>query len=125
VTHTHVAAAEDGTAALTIDGLGEGVSDAYIGVVPLGEIGEVGASWSWSASVVPGDTGAPEDTDLPDDTGAPDTGDDGTGGGGKEPKGQGEDETDCGCAAGGAAPGAVWLAAVALGAVTRRRRRSW
>ncbi|MDP2313626.1 MAG: hypothetical protein Q8P41_12020 [Pseudomonadota bacterium] len=53
VTHTSVRADASGVAEVVIHGIGEDVSDAYVAVVPLGDIGETGAAWSWGATVIP------------------------------------------------------------------------
>lgn len=51
VQHDVVRADEDGLADVVIVGLGEDVTDVYIGVVPMGAIGTTGAGWSWSAAL--------------------------------------------------------------------------
>jgi MYXO-CTERM domain-containing protein len=39
----------DGKGQLSIEGLGAGITDAWVGVVPVGTIGEQGAEFTWSA----------------------------------------------------------------------------
>ncbi len=58
VTHEVIRADASGGAEVVISGLGVDLSDVYIGVVPMGDIGTNAAAWSWSAEVV-----KPTDTD--------------------------------------------------------------
>ncbi|MFN7146329.1 MAG: MYXO-CTERM sorting domain-containing protein, partial [Myxococcota bacterium] len=100
ITHWSARADENGQA--TVDFPRAPATDVYVAVVPLGEIGERSASYTWTADLAP---------DAPADTG--DTGD--TGGDEKEAP------TACGCATGGAPTGGLLAALVGLLAVRRRR----
>ncbi|MES2639977.1 MAG: hypothetical protein V4850_10860 [Myxococcota bacterium] len=96
VTHTSVRADASGAAEIVIAGLGEDVSEAWIGVVPLGDIGELNAGYSWTAIVAAPDPADPD----PDD----------------------EDEEPKACACGTSAPmTGLWAVGLALLAVRRRR----
>ncbi|MDP2310966.1 MAG: DUF6055 domain-containing protein [Pseudomonadota bacterium] len=104
VTHVSVRADASGAAELVIEGLGDDVSDAWIGVVPLGDIGEEhGAGWSWSALV------EPDGADTGDDTGE-DTG--------------GDKETPKACACGTTSPvSGAWGLGIGVAALAGARRR--
>lgn len=47
-------ATESGAVSVTIADLGRGVSDAYVGVIPLNDFGETSAGWTWDVRTVSG-----------------------------------------------------------------------
>jgi hypothetical protein len=94
VTHTVVQADEQGAADVVIVGLGDDVSDAYVGLVPLGAIGANGADYTWTATVTPAEDEVPDE----------------------------EEPAACGCTTTAPITGAWGLLVAAL--VARRRARS-
>lgn len=89
---------------------GDDVTEVYVAVVPFGEIGENGASYTWAAE---GRGGADTGPDAPDDTGPTDDGDP-AGDGGEEPGA-------CGCATPTGPTGALGFGLAALALLRRRR----
>lgn len=106
VTHRWVRGSDEGLGTVTVAGFGGEVPEVYVAVIPMGEIGENGAGYTWSADVR---------EERGDDTGADDTGDSG----GKDE----ESPAACGCdATSGGAPWGLALGAALL--LRRRARRS-
>ncbi len=103
--------AVDGKASVVVAGLGEGVTDAYIGVIPTAAFGAGPASWSWMV-------GLEEESD---DSGDPDDDDGGVADGGKGA----ETAAGCGCGGGAAPLGAAGPALAFVGLlIARISRRS-
>ncbi len=67
VTHTSVRADGNGVARAVLTGLGDDVSDVWIGLVPLGDIDQTGAAYTWSASVEAEEVDTDTDTDADTD----------------------------------------------------------
>lgn len=109
VTHGWVEADAAGAASVTF-GADPAVTDVYVAVVPFGEIGERGATYSWSAAAAP----APGT----DDTGDTDDTTDTTDGPKEEPE-----AVACGCATGGDAGAGLGLAGLLLAVGAARRGR--
>ena len=93
----------DGEGELIVDG--ETWTDAYLGVIPLGDFDDGNAAYTWSAAVVEEE----EDTD----TGEPAVAEDAPGE---------EKAAACGCAGAGAPVGMAWIVGLGV-AVARSRRR--
>lgn len=60
-------AGADGVVDVDIEGLGDTLTDVYLAVVPMGDIGEEGVPFDWSITVTPADedTGAPDEDEAP------------------------------------------------------------